>query len=221
MKTFERLFEEHAAASFSKQYDLYDVIGQNASWEFHIESGEIVFDQKHRFPIQVLGTESEISHTWQWIWANTSSDIPEKNKKSAYELKKLGEKEHMQELTKPQVSLNNITGHQIAMIASGICQSACYYRCPYDNGAAYVLIDASEIKKHGSKSEMRFIDVFTQLIKTFSFNHKNAFLSFARYKKYTCKENGNEMEVTSPQKKKIRAVFDKKDRLVDIALLGN
>ena len=69
------LFSLYAASTLDKQRTLMDLIGEKHRWDFDMKSGEIAFNGKHKFPVQIIGTESHQSNTWLWAWANAESGI--------------------------------------------------------------------------------------------------------------------------------------------------
>ena len=65
----------HSCASFDKQLHLSEVVG-DSDWHFDVGKGLLSFNADHSWDAQVLGTESEATHTWLWSWANTASNLP-------------------------------------------------------------------------------------------------------------------------------------------------
>lgn len=215
MTTFQTLFEEHAAASLDKQFALSEVIG-DAGWQLDLDTGTISFGPTLTFPIQILGTVSEYSNTWLWSWANTESNIPPSLIQAALQLRELGTVERMPEFSDDQLDLEQISGHEIALAAAGICQSDCYYRGPYKGGAVYVLIDAPVVRQQRDASPLRVIKVFNQLISTFVLDHRRALTAYLQQKGYTLTETRTSLEATAPDRSGLRATFDTHGRLVEI-----
>lgn len=186
-------------------------------WQLDLEAGTIAFNRRHTFPIQVLGTESEISGTWLWAWANDISPIPSHLLQAANQLRTLGIQEHIPEFSNAELALDRTQGHQLAMVAIGVGQSSCYYRCAYDGGAAFVLIDAPDIQQHDNGSASRIIEVFNELISTFTLNHRKAFVAYLKYKEYKLAIKGSILEGVGSDGATIRATFDKYNRLSNIS----
>jgi hypothetical protein len=65
MATFQELLEEHVATSLLRQYALSDFLGEH-DWKATMSTGTVDFGKKRIYPIQILGSESEISGTWLW-----------------------------------------------------------------------------------------------------------------------------------------------------------
>jgi hypothetical protein len=121
-----------------QQFFINCINGRN--WNFDLASGLLSFGYEFCWKTHLLGTESVISNSWLWTWANTSSNIPAHLLVASLALKAYGEQNGIPELTTPQLSLDKIDGHKLALLASGICEANAYYRCPYEGGALYVLI---------------------------------------------------------------------------------
>jgi hypothetical protein len=116
-----------------------------------------------------------------------------------------------------KLTLDRIQGHQLALVAIGVIQSSCYYRCPYDRGAVFVLIDAPDIQQHNNVSASRIIEVFNELISTFAVNHRKAFAAYLQHKHYKFTTKGSAIEGVGPDGAVIRAKFDKYNRLINIS----
>jgi len=98
MSKLSDLFDRHAAASWDKQQALAALVGKH-SWQLDSENGVITFNERLKFPVQILGTESDVSNSWLWAWANKVSPLPATLLASANELRALGEREGIAELT--------------------------------------------------------------------------------------------------------------------------
>ncbi len=216
MITIQDLLELSAAASLEKQFALGELIG-DASWAADLDQGTIAFGDKYQFPIQVLGTESEQSATWLWAWANTASNIPASLLRCANNLMALGTREAIPELTTPTLSLRQIDGHRLALIASHLCRAACYYRGPYDGGAVFLLIpEASQVTAKLPTTPLQVIQTFTQLIQAMPLNHRRTLESYLKYKGYSCKATPSGLEATNIERQNIYATFDSADRLTGL-----
>ena len=90
MSTVSSLLTHHVASSLSKQHALDEFIGDHR-WELDLEQGTVDFGEGRRFPVQILGTQSEIANTWLWAWDNRASDIPPQLLMAAHQLRTLGE----------------------------------------------------------------------------------------------------------------------------------
>jgi hypothetical protein len=132
-------------------------------------------------------------------------------------LKAFGTREAIPELTTPNIPLKQIDGHRLAMIASGLCRAACYYRGPNQGGAVFLLIsDAPQVQAHIASTPVQVINVFTQLIQAIPLNHRRALEAYLKYKGYSCKATGTGFEATNAKGQTIYAAFDKANRLIKL-----
>ncbi len=215
MSMLKDLFERHAAASWDKQQALTALIGEH-SWQLDTQNGVITVNKRPGFPAQVLGTESDVSNSWLWGWANKVSPLPEKLLASARELRAIGEKESIVELTQPQISRDNVDGHYLSLLASGLCNADCYYRGPYDNGAVFVLISAPAVRQKMDDSAAHLASIFSQVISTFEMDHRSALRSYLQFKRYAVRETPTEMIGRSNRGGELKATFDEAGRVEDL-----
>jgi hypothetical protein len=176
------LFLQHVAASYDKQMALGDLIGGNP-WQFDMGTQSLTFGSKLRFRIQVIGTESTHSNTWLWGWANEASGIPAPMLKASETLQALGRQHNIREFTQVSFPLSDeVNGHILSMIASGVCNGDAYYRGPYDGGALFMLIRDDRYPHQTINPANRVSTLFPQLIATMPIsNHRVAFLHYLEF----------------------------------------
>ncbi len=212
----KKLFTKHVAASFDKQLRLNDLVG-NRSWGYDLETGLLTFGDDLAFKTQILGTESEISQTWRWGWANSISQIPKGLLDDVRELHKMGRNQHIPELVKPDLEISgSLNGHYLSMIAIGVCQAGAYYRCPYEGGALYVMIKESLSDFTIEEPIDRIAVVFPQVISNLEFDHRDAFNYYLHYYDLNVQLTKNEIIGISKNGKRIAAEFDSFHRLVNL-----
>jgi hypothetical protein len=215
MSKLSDLFERHVAASWDKQQALAAVLGQH-SWQLDTENGIITFNDRLKFPTQILGTESEVSNSWLWAWGNKVTPLPEKLLASANELRALGERERIEELTQAQISRDKANGHYLALLASGVCKADCHYRGPYENGAVFVVINAPQVKQRMDDSPAHLALMFSQVMSNFELNHRSALRSYLQFKRYAVLETPTELTGRSSRGGELRATFDRAGRIADL-----
>ena len=147
---------------------------------FDVPTGTLSFGTTHRWHAQILGTESHETNTWLWAWANTGSNLPFALIQASLQMKQLGEQQQIPELTEPQIPLTDeINGHVLSMIASGVCDADAYYRGPYDGGAAFLLIKDAKFPPSKEPPLARLAHFFPQAISAFSIpDHRLALTSY-------------------------------------------
>lgn len=156
-------WSSHAAPSFGEQLHLSSLVGE-CDWHFDVSTGLLSYGNQYCWHTQLLGTESEVDGSWLWAWANTASNIPAQLLVASLALKAYGEQHGIPELTTPQLPLDQIDGHTLSLLASGICEANAYYRCPYEGGALFVLIMDENFPQCPDPPIQRIATVFPQAI---------------------------------------------------------
>src|SRR5262245_46505624 len=118
MLTFADLFARHVGSATARQLALGDVLGER-SWAVDVRGGTATFDEL-TFPVQLLGTEAEGDNSWLWAWANEASSLPESILRSARQLRAIGHERGPEFLVTPGFSLDDMSGHQVAMVCTGL-----------------------------------------------------------------------------------------------------
>jgi len=215
MDTFKDLLARHAGLSFEKQYSLTDYLGSH-DWLISSERDSISFGPGKVFPAQILGTESQSTYTWLWAWANEASGLSPDVVRDSIKLRQLGEQSGIQELVQPEIDLGAISGHHFALIASGVCDAAAYYRGAYDGGAVYVLLYDPEKKILRDDSMVRMSTVYLDLIHQIELEHKSAFRYYARARGLDVTETGGTVVCRKDNRDVFRATFDSHGRLTEL-----
>lgn len=204
--TFAELFCDHVAAAHDRQLGLISEIG-DWDWSFAMDRGEMSFTKKkflstrrRSTTVQILGTESNQSRTWRWAWANPASNIPPHLLQSALELRRVGEREGIAELTEPDLDLDHVDGHRLALVASGLLGKPGYYRGPFDAGAMFVLLEDEAFRPKVERPSLRIATVFPQVISTFEVpDHRRALVSYLRSYDFEVAEAAGVVSASSKQ----------------------
>lgn len=214
MVTLTGLLEEYAAVALERQYALADLVG-DLDWFSDLDAGTLKFGEQYEFPIQVLGSESEYDSTWLWAWANVQSNIPAGLLTRANRLRELGEQEGIREFTEPKLSLEDMNGTTIALVASGLFKTAGYYRGPYEGGAAFMLMEAPPLES-ATPDLLRIATVFLELTGGLDVNHRRAFTAYARHKGLSLQHTSTRIVTSTPNGQALTLDFDAQDRLVNL-----
>lgn len=147
------------------------LVVRDQDWSVDFSRGVIRFGEDE-FPVRFLGTESEISHTWLWAHVNPG-DFPEAVLAGGVRFYEQCAAEGMEELRGPELPLTPlVNGHNIASMAASTTEGgACYYRCPYENGAAYVLVTGLPDTVFSPATVKEVVSVAMDLIRQFPLNH--------------------------------------------------
>jgi hypothetical protein len=137
--TFRALLDDHSLAAFERQLSFSKYAGDR-DWQLDLDRGILRLLPDIELRAQVLGTVSHEVGTWLWAWANET--VPSQFAEQAATLRRLGEERQMEILTTPEVPVSAIgDGHLMALAAAGALDANAYYRCPYEGGEAYVLVE--------------------------------------------------------------------------------
>jgi len=211
---FLDLFSKNAGTAFAKQLAFADHIGQG-SWGIDLGVGRITFGSDLSYPLQILGSESDGDGSWLWAWANHASNLPEPLLAVSKELNAFGEKEGIKELVERSFSAQEVNGHLLSMVASGMNQNTCYYRAPYDGGAMYLLVCDVPNELTKPVATERAITVLSQVISQFDVEHKifvNSFLSQQNFEL----ETNNDVLSAKRESNEIVVSFDAEGRIANI-----
>jgi hypothetical protein len=110
-------------------------------WEYDLDRGTLAFTQdgvpKVLASIQVVGTTSVSGGTWRWGWANES--LTPKVTTQLAKVRAFGESENISELTNAELPDDEYLGWGMTAVAAKLLGAKGAYRCPGENGFAYVV----------------------------------------------------------------------------------
>ncbi|MCL1992538.1 MAG: ankyrin repeat domain-containing protein [Spirochaetes bacterium] len=127
-----------------RQLKFGETVVEDQDWDLDLQNATITFSED-QYRIQILGTESYVTDTWLWSFASSkANDWPDDIVKAAKEAYKIILEATGDNSTKFDLT-DFVNGHNIATLLIDICkqndvENVCYYRCPYENGAAFVLV---------------------------------------------------------------------------------
>lgn len=211
--TFADLFARHVGAATARQLALGDVLGKR-SWAVDISKGTATFDELS-FPIQLLGTEANGDKSWLWAWANEASSLPESLLKSANKLRAMGRDQGPEFLVTRGFSLDDMSGHQVAIVCTGLLGTGPYYRGPYDGGALYFTVENVALSDVDGP---RISTVLTQVISSFSVDHRLATRNFLLDLGYTLDETSNQTRGLKTHGATVSVDFDAAGRISNLAV---
>jgi Family of unknown function (DUF6882) len=214
--TFDSLFTDNVINSFDKQLRLADAHGDDA-WGFDKANGEITFNKSVAYKIQILGSEDHVNKTWLWGWANKASKLPDNLLLVGNELRSLGEKHAITQLTTAKLSLDVLDGHTVGLIACGFANGKAYYRCPYENGALFVLITDDKLQLPVENKVVRATRVIPECIAALAIkDHRAATTAYLRQNGFDVIDNAGKLVVRADGKPVLTVEFDKMNRLTKV-----
>lgn len=136
---FLELVQTYALSAFGRQLGFAERVG-NADWVLDQERRLLVLDQRLEFPAQILGSYADHGASWLWAWANPT--VEPSMTEAVVVLRDVGRRRGVSELTDADVAATRFSDpHLMALVASSLLDADAYFRCPYDGGAAFVVVD--------------------------------------------------------------------------------
>lgn len=218
---YAELLHRCAAPAWDKQMFLGDLIKDEPRWDSDLSKGVLIFGSQ-TFRVQVLGSESEVSGTWLWGWANSKSNLPPSSFMAANQLRAYGEQYGIAELTTAYHDRSNtLNGHTLSMIASMVCAGNAYYRAPYEGGAVFLLIRDPAFPPQNYDPITRIPLYFPQVLQAAGLrDHRLALYSYLDYYQAQINNTTTELIGTFPDGRSIRANFDVLGRLASLKVEG-
>jgi len=229
---FTDLFIKHGAASYDKQIYLRAMYGKTG-WGFDLHTGVLAFRRPHEAPLQlaveVLGTESEDTNTWQWSWANHG--VPPTLTTSALQLKQLGEAQGIPEFTNAELDIApEVNPQRIGLISVGVLRANCFFRAPYPRGALYLLVKDPKYKRSVTRPVRRIVRAFPMFLSQhFVADQRAAFMNYLQFYRLSVTEEGNCVKAAGVVLRSIHgegtpeqliAEFDDANRLISLQMMS-
>ena len=151
-------------------------VGKGQNWNVDFTTGTIAFGED-RFPIQLIGTESNTSHTWMWGWNNVNH-LPEDLIALPKEMLNKGEEWNLDPLRLSKFELNDIfNGHNMSVAACGLSdQNYFYYRAPHKDGAIFLAVSNATEEVFAPVDMDEFINLTVECAQQFLPLHHKIFV---------------------------------------------
>lgn len=212
MTRFEQMLTRYIGSAFARQLALADVIGE-ADWQLDTRTGQLSFSNGQVFSTSVLGTQSDLSGTWLWAWANGSLAQAEDGvMDAANKLRAYGEAHSIPEFTQPEIRLGIVNGYTLAMVASGLLKAGGFYRGPYEGGAAFLLLRPGAVPTAPPSVE-RILTTLSQVIQYFSVPHDAMARAFLEDQGFAITEHGSTWNIQAADGRALRLEFDDRRRI--------
>jgi hypothetical protein len=216
MSSLKSVFSRYAGWSSAVQLAFQEYLGEH-TWNANLQDGTIDFGSGRVFPVQFLGSESEVSGTWLWGWANEGLDAAPRVLEACGRAREFGRQEGIVEFVEPRFPLTGLTGHSIAMTVAGVVGNCAYYRGPYGNGAAYLLVGSIPEKLLAPTDCSRAVAIITRVISVFELDHRIMVRSFLASQEFAIDETDRRIVGSKPGGR-VEVTIDKKDRIVGARL---
>ncbi|MCA9803725.1 MAG: hypothetical protein KC777_17260 [Cyanobacteria bacterium HKST-UBA02] len=217
---FVDLYHQHIAASFDKHVQLEELLGDDWSWNLDMSTALLTLTIKGDtldIPFQVLGSESHVSGTWLWSWANQASNLPEKVLDAALKLRAQGEDQEIPELTEASLPLEAVSGHMLSLVARGICGADAFFCGPYENGGVFLLLTDFPQLPVPENPAVRMTSIFPLLVSNVPVdNHRAAFEGYAKYYGFVTEQDQSEVVARHEKFGELVAEFDEMNRMTSL-----
>ncbi|MGB0386804.1 MAG: DUF6882 domain-containing protein [Ardenticatenaceae bacterium] len=212
MTRFRKLFSIHSATACARQLALGDFLGEH-TWQLNLRAGTVDFGKGRIYPIQLIGSESDVYGTWLWGWANQQSKLPPRILKSVKLVRKYGRRNKISELTEPVHQLSLVDGHTLAMISVGIVGNCCYYRGPREGGATFFLVMDLPERIFEPDTPQRLLTVMNQVLAQLTVHHRTMIENFLRSQRFAIRQTDTTLTAKRADGFLIKASFDKQGRM--------
>ena len=209
----------NVAMAFEKQLFMSDVIGPDHQFMVDISAGRIDFGNDLVFAVQLVGTESDVSKTWLWAWANDASQLPASVLMGVEQLRDYGSEQDIAALTRAELPIDSYhNGHYFSLFASAYLLADAYYRVPYESGALFLLVDDDRFPQDDRDPMQRITTTFPQVISALNLpSHRAAFLGYLKAHGITTDtDSAREIRAHSSNGQTLTASFDDRGRLADL-----
>jgi hypothetical protein len=167
MVSFQELFDECAFGAFENQMRLHLLVGDQ-DWSLDSEAATLTFGGNVTFPVQFLGTESEISNSWLWADANRKAALPDHALERCRKAREKGRKLSLEAFSSDHFSfvdeVGEPNGYTLVMVAASFAGASCFYRCPHENGAVFVAISDRRIDQQPDLDREGFVQAFNNMM---------------------------------------------------------
>lgn len=210
----QALLDEHLLPAFDRQLAFGEIVGDR-DWQLDQDAGVLRMGDDMVLPAQVLGTVSEASGSWRWAWANDS--VAENLTRRAREASAIGRERGIGVLTDADVDLGRILdGHVLALVVADLLGVDAYYRCPYDGGEVFVLVELSLMGRERAESvSSRAMSVVSQALLGVPVPiRQTAVSNYLRGLGLPVRETDGDLRVVDGPQARFR--FDRQGRLTEI-----
>jgi hypothetical protein len=167
-KNYINLLSSSVGVMKLRQTKFAGIIG-HLNWNVDFGHGTIKFGDES-YPISFIGSQSDINNTWMWGSNNINGFSDNVIRKIVNYVNK-DEIKLTKEINKESFKMDSlISGHYLAGMFAHY-EKACYYRCNYDGGAAFVLVEKLPQEVFKSASVEETVKVISELISELPLNH--------------------------------------------------
>lgn len=194
-----QVFSACLGQSIAVQTACGELVVKNSRWNIDLSRGIITFG-KTDYPLQFIGSESNVSHTWMWGWNNING-FREDILQFPQQLLELGRQWKLRPLTLKEFDLNDTyNGHTLSLAAIALSDRPfCYYRCVHGSGAVFVAFSGLPQRVFEPVGLEKFASITAQCIGQFYLDHRIFVKSFLNWNKTPFEETPTLITAHFPQ----------------------
>jgi len=192
---------------------------QDQEWFVDFGDGTIRFGER-KYPVQFIGTESDVSHTWLWGVENVNG-YPEDVLTVVNQFFNPFVLQNVPDLAKTHLRLSGaVNGHNIASVMAAMAKPPfCYYRCPYENGAAFVLVGDVPQQVFAPAGVNETADTITFLIREFELDHRTLAQSMLEKNAVSVSQEGEKFTGAFADGRTLEILFDAQGRIAHLSYI--
>lgn len=211
--SFYQIYSASLGKILVQQSKYSELVVKNSNWNLDFDKGLIYFGEDN-YPIQFIGSESNVSDSWMWAWNNING-FNEDLLIEAKAMKNFGMENDLEALTLEKCELSDLfNGHNFAIVASAMSQdNVCYYRGPHAHGAVFVAFSNVDSRVFDPIDHIAFSKYTMDAIQNFDIDHMIFVASFLNQN--GCKSYIKPLEITGEfsNKAKLNFEFEKIDSI--------
>lgn len=171
MSRFSDHFDRCAYAVLENQLRLSDLIGDH-DWALDTAQAKVTFsggpNGDFTFPVQFLGTHSEVSDSWLWADANKKAKLPESALTLCREVRRRGRELAIAAFGSDKFEITGELGEPdaatLAMFATHLGGADAFYRGPYAKGEVFFAFSDPALRARPALDAEGFRFAFNELI---------------------------------------------------------
>jgi hypothetical protein len=216
MRDLLALLIEHGVYSLEKQDLLREYLGDHR-WDLDLEQHTVDFGLGRIFRPQILGTMSNSSDTWLWAWANAS--LPRALVVASQSLHASLAEAGVSILREAEAPLDDLDGHVLGMVASGLLKADGYYLAHHPGGAVLLILADPTLAALRTSDLTHVSSLFTTFISSWEVpDQQSALAAYLRAKGLPLHEEGALVSAHHPDGTDVRGCFDARRLLVKLEI---
>lgn len=220
--TLDTMAAAYAAVVAERQLAFDELVGP-VPWSADLSVPSLTLGDR-TFTAALLGSAADEDQSWLWSWANPAFGENHPAAAAIVQLRTLGERFDVPELTKPKLPLSSISdsgmgpAHTLAVAGAGVLGAGAYYAGGYDGGSAFLLITDPSLHAPAFDAS-KVPGIIGAAVQAFPHDHRLTIETYLGHHKLPTERLKNGLLAYIPDNGGILAfTFDEHDRLIDMEL---